>query len=199
VTRSIRTDERVAIVREMDCGAELAPAFPWLGRNLGGCDCRRSTRSGASGLILNAHYQASPQRGSHPYVGPETGAPWRQVEDVVNPDGTKTVDTNSGLSPIPRSLPAPPERHDASRVQLLCDNLYDARTHLAVPFMPVLRHLPRQEVKFSGTIDLPVASKRWAPDRGLGCGRNPRTSSERWKCRWLRLLGVATALAAEVA
>ena len=56
-------------------------------------------------------------------------------------------------------LLAPPER----LAQAGCSyyELYDARTYLSGPVMPMLRHLRRQKVKFSGTGDLPIASTRW--------------------------------------
>ena len=62
-------------------------------------------------------------------------------------------------SPIPRLLPSPPER----LAQAGCSycELYDARTDVPVPVMPMLRHLRRQMVKFSGTGDLSIASRRW--------------------------------------
>ena len=77
--------------------------------------------------------------------------------------GTKTVGTNSGRVVRSHALSL---RHlndwRKPGAVAICE-LSDARTHLPVPFMPVLRHLPRQEVKFSGTDGLPIASKRWAP------------------------------------
>ena len=48
--------------------------------------------------------------------------------------------------------------------------------------MPVLRHLPRQEVKFSGTSDLPLSGDQRQPIKTIRCIKTvgPRL---RWSCR----------------
>ena len=71
-------------------------------------------------------------------------------------------------------------------------------THLAVPFMPVLRHLPRQEVNFSGAIDIPIASMHWVRLMA-GLPLQPEEFLRTLECWYLRLLGVAAGLAADVA
>jgi len=75
------------------------PAFPWLGRNLGS-DYRRLTRSGAGGLSLNAHHQASPQSRSHSMLGPKQarlGGRHRQTQHGSGLSDAKIRDTTKAI------------------------------------------------------------------------------------------------------
>ena len=65
-------------------------------------------------------------------------------------------------SPDPTLSPSATRTTGARRVQWLCANSL-ALTHLPVPLMLVLQHLPRQEVKFSGSSDRPIASRLRVP------------------------------------
>ena len=66
-------------------------------------------------------------------------------------------------SPIPNSLSLRHLSDTGKPGAVVYRGLYDARTHVSVPFMPVLRHLPRQEVKYSGTSDLPLSADQCQP------------------------------------